>query len=63
MSLSSVLIPLVGVLGLANLVLVLRMNRCAEERPEPAGEGANSVAAPPAPAISEHGTMAPDRRT
>ncbi|WP_194925115.1 hypothetical protein [Catenulispora pinisilvae] len=64
MSLSSVLTTLVAVLGLANLVLAVRLtNRCGDERREPGGEGVNGVAAPPPPAIGDHGTVAPDRRT
>jgi len=64
MSLSSVLATLVAVLVLANIVLVLRLtDRCADDRKELGGEGASGAAAPPASALAEPGTVAPDRRT
>ncbi|MEZ0109169.1 hypothetical protein ABH920_003179 [Catenulispora sp. EB89] len=64
MSLSSVLATIVAVLVLANIVLVLRLtDRCADDRKEHGGEGANGAAAPPVPALGEPGTVAPDRRT
>jgi hypothetical protein len=63
MSLSSVLTTLVAVLGLANLVLVLRVANRREEIPDPGADGANVVAAPPPPAMGDRGAVAPDRRT
>ena len=64
MSLSSVLITVVGLLVVANVVLVLRAtNRCADERAEPGGDGASVVGAPPPAAVGEPGTVAPERRT
>jgi hypothetical protein len=64
MSFSSVLIAVVGLLVLANVVLMLRAaNRCADERVEHRADGASAVGAPPPPAIGEAGAVAPERRT
>lgn len=64
MSLSSVLTAVVALLVLANIVVVLRAaDRCANERAEPSADGASVVGAPPSTAISESGTVAPERRT
>ncbi len=64
MSLSSVLTVVVGLLVLANVVVVVRAaNRCGDERAEQLRDGASAVGAQPPSGAGESGTVAPERRT